>query len=88
MVVKIKEWNSWRRFIMTYCLTEREVSVLFYLVHGYNNVQIAQELNISIHTVKAHLEAIYEKLHVTNRVQAAILVIKLGIIDLDNIVMK
>ena len=53
-------------------LTERERNVLYYLALGYNNSEIGKTLNISVHTVKAHLETIYEKFGVTNRVQAVI----------------
>jgi len=53
-------------------LTERERNVLYYLALGYKNNEIGKLLNISVHTVKAHLETIYEKFGVTNRVQAVI----------------
>ena len=53
-------------------LTEREKNVLYYLALGYKNNEIGKILNISVHTVKAHLETIYDKLGVTNRVQAVI----------------
>ena len=62
-------------------LTEREQNVLYYLVQGYNNSEIGDELSISVHTVKAHLEAIYDKLGVRNRVQAAIKALTLKYID-------
>lgn len=63
-------------------LTEREQNVIYYLTLGCKNEEIADKLHISVHTVKAHLESIYEKLGVTNRVQACIKAIKLGIIDI------
>ena len=68
---------------MENCLTEREIKVLFYLVQGLTNEEIAKQLNISVHTVKAHLETIYDKLHVSNRVQAAIKVVASDIINLN-----
>lgn len=67
-------------------LTERELNVLFYLAKGLVNTQIADNLHISVHTVKAHLEAIYEKLNVNNRIQAVIKAIILGLIDLNGII--
>ena len=67
-------------------LTEREMSVLFYLTQGLINEEIAEKLHISIHTVKAHLESIYDKLAVTNRVQAAIKAVTLGLIDLNTLI--
>ena len=64
-------------------LTEREKSVLFYLVKGFTNDEIAEKLHISVHTVKAHLEAIYEKMDVSNRVQAAMKAVALGLINVE-----
>ena len=62
-------------------LTERERSVLFYLSTGLTNEEIADKIHISVHTVKAHLESIYEKLNVSNRVQAAMKAVALGLVD-------
>ena len=64
-------------------LTEREFNVISLVVKGLTNSQIADRLHISVHTVKAHLEAIYDKFGVTNRVQAAIKAIVLGLIDIN-----
>jgi LuxR family maltose regulon positive regulatory protein len=52
-------------------LTDQELSILHLLEAGYQNKQIAQELNISLNTVKFHLKNIYGKLGVVNRTQAA-----------------
>lgn len=62
-------------------LTERELDVLFYLSQGLTNSEISKKLHISIHTVKAHLESIYYKLKVSNRVQAAMKAVYLNLID-------
>ena len=53
-------------------LKEREKEVLELIIQGKSNPQIANELILSIHTVKAHLESIYKKLGVHNKVQAAV----------------
>ena len=53
-------------------LTKREKEVLELIIQGKSNPQIANELILSIHTVKAHLESIYKKLGVHNKVQAAV----------------
>ena len=58
--------------------TDREKEVLFLLMKGLNNKEISKELFISNHTTKAHVAAIYKKLGVSNRVQAAIKCILLG----------
>ena len=68
--------------LMKYYLTERERSVLFYLTLGLTNSEISDKLHISVHTVKAHLEAIYEKLEVSNRVQAAMKAVSLHLVEL------
>ena len=64
-------------------LTEREFNVISLVVDGLTNSQIAEKLHISVHTVKAHLEAIYDKFGVSNRVQAAIKAIILGLVDIN-----
>ncbi len=64
-------------------LTEREQNVLFYVSQGLINSEIAEKLHISVHTVKAHLEAIYDKFGVKNRVQAVVKAVVLGLIDIN-----
>lgn len=61
-------------------LTQREKQVLKSVVNGKSNPEIAQELNISIHTAKAHVCSILQKLSVQDRVQAAVKAIKENII--------
>ena len=70
---------------MTIKLTERELNVISLVTQGFTNNQIANNLHISVHTVKAHLEAIYEKFSVSNRVQAAIKAVAIGLIDLQGL---
>ncbi|MCQ2754055.1 MAG: response regulator transcription factor [bacterium] len=65
---------------MLFNLTAREIDVLQLLKEGFNNTEISKKLFISTHTVKAHLENIYEKLNVHNRVQAVVFAIQKGII--------
>ena len=52
-------------------LTDREIEVLEYLSEGYTNKRIAETLFISSFTVKRHIENIYRKLQVQNRVELA-----------------
>jgi two-component system, NarL family, response regulator DegU len=52
-------------------LTPREHCVLEMLAHGYPNKEIADRLNLRELTVKSYLKVIYDKLGVTNRVEAA-----------------
>ncbi len=53
-------------------LSERELQVLHCLTDGLTNRQIADKLVLSEHTVKRHLRNILAKLHLQNRVQAAL----------------
>jgi DNA-binding NarL/FixJ family response regulator len=52
-------------------LTEREEQVLLTVAHGRTNAEIADELHISLSTVKAHLSSLMTKLGVRNRVELA-----------------
>lgn len=52
-------------------LTDRERQILRYLVTGETNRQIAARLDISEHTVRAHMRSLLHKLGVANRAQAA-----------------
>jgi DNA-binding NarL/FixJ family response regulator len=61
-------------------LTAKEKKVLRYLVRGLSNKGIASNLNIRAGTVNAHLDNIYRKLQVSNRVEAICSAIKLGIV--------
>lgn len=62
-------------------LTDREQEVLYWLVQGASNDEIAAQLYISIATVKAHLTAIFNKLEVTSRTQAIIRALRLGLVS-------
>lgn len=60
-------------------LTSREKEVLQLMVQGLSNTQIADRIIISPHTVKAHVCNIFEKMAVTDRVQAAVKAVRHGI---------
>lgn len=62
-------------------LTSREIEVLEEVVKGASNKEIADILNITENTVKIHLRNILEKLHVQNRIQAAVHAIREGLIN-------
>ena len=62
-------------------LTEREQEVLRLLVQGKSNTEIATELIVSVHTAKAHVCSILQKLCVDDRVQAAVKAIKEGLVS-------
>ncbi len=53
-------------------LTKREHEILALLAKGYLYKEIADQLGISLSTVRAHLHAVYEKLHVQSRTEAVV----------------
>ncbi len=62
-----------------YEITEREKLILQYITDGYDNLEIAGEIHVSIHTVKAHVSAIIKKMHAKNRTHAACIALRIGI---------
>jgi DNA-binding NarL/FixJ family response regulator len=62
-----------------YNLTQREHDILALLAEGRANREIAGRLYLSEKTVKAHLAAIFRKLGVTNRTQAAMMAVQMGV---------
>lgn len=62
-------------------LTPREIEILELVVDGKTNREIASELVISENTVKIHLRNILEKLHLQNRIQAAVYAVREGLIQ-------
>ena len=53
-------------------LTQREQEILGLLAKGYLYKEIADQLGISLNTMKSHQHAIYEKLHVQSRTEATL----------------
>lgn len=64
-------------------LTPRETEVLGLLARGQSNPQIAQTLTISRATAKVHVERIIRKLEVSDRTQAAVRAIELGLVPYE-----
>ncbi len=62
-------------------LTAREAEVLELLARGFTNPQIAKALLHSISTVKVCVKSITEKLGVSDRTQAAVRAIELGLVS-------
>jgi NarL family two-component system response regulator LiaR len=61
-------------------LTDREMEVLKLIAKGLSNSKIAEELVISVNTVKGHVSNILSKLHLADRTQAAVYAWKQGIV--------
>ena len=53
-------------------LTEREREILELIARGLNNAEITEQLSISQKTVRNHVSNIFNKMQVTDRVQAAL----------------
>lgn len=62
-------------------LTKQEHVVLSLLVKGQRNASIANELCVSTRTVENHLYHIFDKLGVSSRVEAALYVIRTGLLS-------
>jgi DNA-binding NarL/FixJ family response regulator len=62
-------------------LTARELDVLRLVAQGHLNKEIAKELSLAEVTVKKHVQAIMAKLRVSDRTNAAILAVRLGLVE-------
>ena len=60
-------------------LTQRERDVLRYVAGGISNKMIARRMFLSENTVKAHMQNIFRKLNIDNRVRAAVYARELGL---------
>jgi DNA-binding NarL/FixJ family response regulator len=52
-------------------ITEREMEIVKFVADGLNNREIAELLCISRHTVKTHVQRVYQKLHISSRIKLA-----------------
>ncbi len=62
-------------------LSERERDVLRLLALGRTNAEIADQLYLTRGTVRNYISAILNKLHVSDRTQAALLAVRYGLVD-------
>ena len=62
-------------------LTTREKEILGLLANGQANKEIAENLFISVDTVKTHLKKVYQKLEVSSRLQAVTKANTLGVVQ-------
>ena len=60
-------------------LTEREREVLQWLVRGYSNREMAEELVVSAETIKSHVANTLSKLQAKDRTHAAVIGLRLGL---------
>ena len=62
-------------------LTSREVQVLRHVAMGLSNREIAQNLSISVETVKEHVQNILRKTQANDRTDAAVRAVRAGLVD-------
>jgi DNA-binding NarL/FixJ family response regulator len=62
-------------------LTNRERQVLRHIALGLSNKEIGMSLNISVETVKEHVQNILRKLNAPDRTAAAVWAVKTGVIE-------
>lgn len=61
-------------------ISDRELDVLRLITKGMSNAEIADALSISVTTVKTHVKHILQKLHVSDRTQAALVAVRHGLV--------
>ena len=62
-------------------LSRRESQILQKVAYGATTKEVAHDLDISPHTVKTHLERIFEKLGANDRAQAVAIALRKGLVD-------
>jgi LuxR family transcriptional regulator, positive regulator of biofilm formation len=70
ILIPLEQCNPMTRNLKA--LSRREKVILESVASGASNQEVADQLNISVHTVKTHLYKIYRKINVPNRLQAAL----------------
>ena len=68
-IAKFVETNASRPLRPVDTLTQREKTIISYLMQGWRNREIAQHLSITEQTVKNHLRSIYDKVGVSDRLE-------------------
>jgi NarL family two-component system response regulator LiaR len=81
LMEQVAHQTSPTREIQAEGLTERELDVIRLVAKGRSNHDIAQELVISVKTVKTHISNILSKLRLEDRTQLAIYALKKGLVD-------
>jgi DNA-binding NarL/FixJ family response regulator len=62
-------------------LTNREMEVLELIVQGFSNQEIADQLYISLGSVKVYVRGVLNKLFASHRTQAAVIALRAGLFD-------
>lgn len=75
-VYEPKRSSQRKLFEEKYCLTDREIDVLELLISGGSNKSIANDLALSLSTVKTHLQHMFQKTEVDSRSELVALALK------------
>lgn len=78
----MEQLSNRNRHVLHEELTNREQEILLLIAQGMSNQEIADELFITLKTVKTHVSNILAKLEVEDRTQAAIYAFKLSLIHI------
>lgn len=65
-------------------ISDRELEILRLVARGSSNQQIADQLNISVNTVKVHLRNIFGKIGVVSRTEATVYAIRNGLVAVED----
>lgn len=65
-------------------LTSREIEVLRWVARGFSNQRIAEQIHITVGTVRVHVSHILAKLRVSNRIEAALWALRQGLASLHD----
>ena len=65
-------------------LSDRELAILRLVAQGLDNIEIGDRLGLSEKTIRNRLTTIFEKLHVNNRIQAALFALRQGLASLND----
>ncbi len=72
---------AYTEILDAYPLTQRELEVLELIVQGHSNQGIAEQLYVTVGTVKTHVRSILSKLCVDDRAQAAVRALRSGLVS-------
>lgn len=85
IIRKIEKFCSDTQLESTDLLTDREINVLKEIIKGHSNKEIADRLNISIHTVMSHRKNIYLKTEIKSQAGLTVFALTHNIVSIDSI---
>ncbi|MCL5015065.1 MAG: response regulator transcription factor [Firmicutes bacterium] len=80
LALHVMKWFEDNQLEFPAALKPLDIKILALVAQGFTNKEIGQNLNISENTVKAHVNAVIEQLGAKNRVEAAVILYRYGLI--------